>query len=430
MSSKPGTLSVKNAGMCVMVRTGTKRRQCPEHTGVSHGGITQAGSGKLPPMAKNVWLGSTSGLEFENVCTDIFKGCGFAAKKIGGSSDGGRDILVWNGQDKIVVECKHHAKQIGRPVVQKLHSAVITERAVGGIIVSTGGFSSAAVKHPQARTSLDVLDTIRHIRQGDIILVNLDELKSLARNADMRLHDGLDPDTRDVQLAPLKALFANLKSNPTTAEGLISFEICGHHVDTYWVVDVELKQDFYNRARKRVHRMKKKQTYVCSSDGRIIDGKLAKLVRAGGDTVSHDGDWAAAKRSVVSDMRRRYKKKVGYKGSNGAHYDKVCDPSAQHMHFNPKPVGVNSTDVSVKVLRTKYNCSMPLWDFKILCRVCGEPSKNLNPLMICNHCGAISHVRGCGGQCNKCKKTICEQCAVTQRKMLRKIMLCQACFTT
>ena len=44
---------------------------------------------------KDVWLGTTSGLEFEDVCTDILKRCGFKVKKMGGVSDGGRDIIIW-----------------------------------------------------------------------------------------------------------------------------------------------------------------------------------------------------------------------------------------------------------------------------------------------------------------------------------------------
>ena len=135
---------------------------------------------------KNVWLGSTSGLEFEEVCADIFGKCGFATKKIGGTADGGRDVLIWNDSGKVVVECKHHAKPVGRPVVQKLHSAVMTENAVGGVLISTGGFSAESVGHPHARSSPNALNAVRHVRSNDIILVDLDGLRLLARDANVR----------------------------------------------------------------------------------------------------------------------------------------------------------------------------------------------------------------------------------------------------
>ena len=89
----------------------------------------------------DVWLGSTTGLEFEGVCADILEGCGFRVRRMGGTADGGRDIIMWNNRGKVVVECKHQTKPVGRPVVQKLHSAVVTEKAVGGIVIATGGFS-------------------------------------------------------------------------------------------------------------------------------------------------------------------------------------------------------------------------------------------------------------------------------------------------
>ncbi|MCE2507751.1 MAG: restriction endonuclease [Nitrosopumilaceae archaeon] len=81
-----------------------------------------------------MWLGSTTGLAFEGVCADILEGCGFTVHRMGGTGDGGRDIIMWIDRRKVVVECKHQTKPVGRPVVQKLHSAVMTEKAVGGVV--------------------------------------------------------------------------------------------------------------------------------------------------------------------------------------------------------------------------------------------------------------------------------------------------------
>jgi hypothetical protein len=49
-----------------------------------------------------------------------------------------------------VVECKHYpAGVVGRPVVQKLHSAVLTENATRGMIITTGRFSADAEDRAQ-----------------------------------------------------------------------------------------------------------------------------------------------------------------------------------------------------------------------------------------------------------------------------------------
>ena len=375
-----------------------------------------------------MWLGSTSGLEFEYVCADILRRCGFTAKKIGGAADGGRDILIWNGSRKIVVECKHHAKPTGRPTVQKLHSATMTEGAVGGVLISTGGFSSEAAGHTNARSSPDALNAIRHMRLGDIVLVDLDGLRQLARMANVMLRDGEDPATRDVPLEPLVGLFADLKSSPAPAKDLIRCEVLGHRVDTCWVADASIEQDFYNSAGRKVHRMTEKRTYACGSDGTILDGRLAKLVMSGGDATTKGGNRDVVRSSIVADMKKRYKKRVGYRGRNGVHYTMVCEPGERYMHISPKAVGVKRTAAAVKILRMRYNWSIPWWDAKLKCRMCGESSRTLNPLLICNDCGMISHARGCGGQCAACKKTVCERCAVTQKKTMRTKRLCSACF--
>ena len=48
----------------------------------------------------------------------------------------------------LVIECKHHPDgTIGRPTVQKLHSAVISAKAKKGFVVTTGHFSNGAIQY-------------------------------------------------------------------------------------------------------------------------------------------------------------------------------------------------------------------------------------------------------------------------------------------
>jgi hypothetical protein len=61
------------------------------------------------------------------------------------TGDEGRDLLLHRSQGLVVVECKHYPNgTVGRPVVQKLHSAVLTASAHEGMIVTTGRFSQEA----------------------------------------------------------------------------------------------------------------------------------------------------------------------------------------------------------------------------------------------------------------------------------------------
>lgn len=64
------------------------------------------------------------------------------------TGDEGRDLLVFHSQGLLVVECKHYPRgTVGRPIVQKLHSAILTASARTGMIVTTGKFSNEAQEY-------------------------------------------------------------------------------------------------------------------------------------------------------------------------------------------------------------------------------------------------------------------------------------------
>ena len=75
-------------------------------------------------------LDNFSGFEFEDLMEDVFRNLGYEnVRQAAKTADEGRDILMEEVVDgtrrAIVVECKHTGS-VGRPVVQKLHSAIAT----------------------------------------------------------------------------------------------------------------------------------------------------------------------------------------------------------------------------------------------------------------------------------------------------------------
>lgn len=67
--------------------------------------------------------------------------------------DEGRDLLVHHPDGLVVVECKHYTSStVGRPHVQKLHSAMITADSARGLVMTTGRFSSQAQEYAEALT--------------------------------------------------------------------------------------------------------------------------------------------------------------------------------------------------------------------------------------------------------------------------------------
>ena len=102
-------------------------------------------------MSDTALLDDLSGFEFEDLMEDVFRNLGYEnVRQAERTADEGRDILmeeVVDGQRRaLIVECKHTAT-VGRPVVQKLHSAVATFDFDGpkrGMVVTTGRFTGPA----------------------------------------------------------------------------------------------------------------------------------------------------------------------------------------------------------------------------------------------------------------------------------------------
>jgi len=73
------------------------------------------------------------------------------------TGDEGRDLLVHHPNGLEVVECKHWPNgTVGRPVVQKLHSAVLTANSIRGTIITTGRFSGEAEIYAQSLNDVKI----------------------------------------------------------------------------------------------------------------------------------------------------------------------------------------------------------------------------------------------------------------------------------
>ena len=86
------------------------------------------------------------GFRFEELCADIYRGQGYRVENTQYVGDEGRDLVLTDTLGSVIVaECKHWPNgTVGRPVVQKLHSPVLTYPAKRGLIITTDTFSQQA----------------------------------------------------------------------------------------------------------------------------------------------------------------------------------------------------------------------------------------------------------------------------------------------
>lgn len=110
---------------------------------------------------------------FEEYVRDLLLVNGFnSAQCTSRSNDGGKDIIATDALgNRVFVECKRHDEHnlIGRPLIQKFHSAMIDGKADYGLFVTTGYFNKNAIKYARdkdirlidARILADMIESVK-----------------------------------------------------------------------------------------------------------------------------------------------------------------------------------------------------------------------------------------------------------------------------
>lgn len=91
--------------------------------------------------------------EFELVVGEFFRQRGFKVEETGGGgADGGVDLIIAQGNDRYVVQCKKwKAQQVGVSTVRELYGVMTAQGAVGGFVVTSGAFTEDARRFAEGR---------------------------------------------------------------------------------------------------------------------------------------------------------------------------------------------------------------------------------------------------------------------------------------
>ena len=404
---------------------------------------------------RTIHLDMIDGFEFERACADIFSGAGWGrVERIGGVADGGRDLII-HGDDgrKTIVECKHQPNSsIGRPIVQKLHSAVMSEDAAGGIIVTTGRFTDEAREHAAMLSRTTRMD-----------LYDLDRLSDLADRAGIRLAaEGWSmppvqylPDAGvDGARSLAMSRIARLRSHPSPPAELARVAAHAVRLEPYYLAWADVEQDFSTSV-GLIHSVREsdipvlvdaRSGSVCDPDttafhagSPLEDGWSGAGARVGVEREEFECGREAAVRAAADHLARLCTQEVSYTGRNNVGYSKVCEVSPRSVHFTDfGMVLLPVHDMGIEVLRTRYDCSVVrnAEEARVSapglerCGVCeGGVGEDAG---LCNACGSVHHpprIFGCRGyRCKECKKTICRLCAFwTRRMLIFKRVVCEAC---
>ena len=108
------------------------------------------------------WLDQT-GHQFETEVAKVYQTYGYKTTVSKAGGDGGIDIVLTKGKEKIAVQCKHHAKPVSPAVVRDLYGTILANGYSHGILVSLRGFTQGTKDFAKGKPIelIDMNDLIR-----------------------------------------------------------------------------------------------------------------------------------------------------------------------------------------------------------------------------------------------------------------------------
>ncbi len=397
-----------------------------------------------------VYLDSLDGFEFEKFCASIFERLGYGrVEDVPYVGDEGRDLIIHTPQrGKIVVECKHHPHgTIGRPIVQKLHSAVITEGAVKGILVTTGKFSEEAIAHT------------KKIRP-EIELVDLNILRDLAERAGIHLAaaDEKAPlsyypisDGNEVGRILVSSLIQQILSHPQPFAELLQVYQSRLWLRPVYCVRYSVHQDFKTSV-GIIHsiRIENDEVLLDGTNANPIEDQVKAFLLTAptitGEMVAEPARYAERGLFKVDQttlinrakqiIANRHTKVVSYYGRNNVRYTTECHPGDRSILLRDvRQVFIPVWSLSLLALSKQYSVTLVEKHEAVMvlrsdlsnCKICGRQTSG--EMLLCNSCGNITHRKSAHGYtCKICAKSLCRNCTHWVRRwLILKKYLCEQC---
>ena len=378
--------------------------------------------------------------EFEDMVAEMYRCKGWQdVSTTSKSADKGRDVVGINKKGKkVYVEVKKHQKNVGRPVIQKLHSIMVMHEITKGIVVTTSDFTPGAIEYARkAKISLmncdKFLTTCKYLlgegpRQTALCCpIEIDKLRDKSlQSIDKMLYCYPQPSTKFIRTSSIspvrleKNIWLNFSVFQRFQNSTGSWSWNMNHSRRNVAVDptpnIYFDPPFVNKDFKDVEVLKdeleKHNLPYRKHDLSSYTPELLKKIIQGATT----------------ETKR-------YRGLNNQSYSKKCSPSLKNItiHFVKEywqaktkfdfqtekhyVISARYTDDDFTGLEvSNFLCSKPEVSRVIMCQTCHDLiNKNANKKKkrICRNCGKVV--------CDECshkkkwflvgKKSWCKECA-------------------
>jgi restriction system protein len=398
---------------------------------------------------KTVNLDDIDGYEFEKVCKNIFSSLNFGQVEITPSTgDMGKDLIIHSPEGTILVECKHHTRSsIGRPVIQKFHSALISDNAIKGYVVTTGKFSDNAIVHAKSlHPPIELIDRgllldlaskagiefVTSEGKASVYSFPISNKELITKNIIAYINAKLiskpnsiqsiiELKTKKVRMRPIYKIEYKIDADFSTSVGLIHSE---YSSGNFFIegdkgnIDESLSYYFHNiQVTDYVITPGKNRTVV---PFRILSGQI--------------------KDRAMNHIIEKHTKYISYTGGNNQRYTKECIPKRKDIYISDISQ-IYVPDTQIGFVLNKRNRNIYFSDngtphFQVYtenisnCEICSHHLYSRG--ILCNDCGGISHDKkffdSHGFYCKKCGMSLCRNCTKYFVKYLfLKVPVCRKC---
>lgn len=390
----------------------------------------------------NAYLGKFDDLtpyEFEDMVAEMYRCKGWQdVSTTTRSDDKGRDVI---GVDKkgrrVYVEVKKHKNNVGRPVIQKLHSIMTTDHIAKGIVVTTSDFTQGAIEYAQ-KTSISLVNRKKFLTTCQYLLgegprvtalcnpIDIVELKERSKNSiDKLIYCYPTPSTEFIQTSSIPPV--KLEKNVW-----LNFSIYQKFQNSTGSWSWTMKHSNRNIAINPTSKVEYNPPFI---DKEFKDIEVVKHELEKHDLPYQRYDIAPYTPEMVKKIiQMAMTETKRYRGLNNQRYSKKCSPRLKNItiHFikdywqthtqfdfqteKPYVIKAKFTDndfTSVEV--SNFICSKPESTRVIMCQTCHD--------LIDKH--AIKKKKRI---CRNCGKVVCDECSHSKKWfVLGKKSWCNEC---
>jgi restriction system protein len=256
------------------------------------------------------------------------------------SADKGRDIIGYDKKGrKVYVEVKQHKNKIGRPVIQKLHSIMVTERADKGMVATTSEFTPEAIEYSRT-TNIKLMNGKQFIQICEYLINDVPRTDSLCTPIKI---EKLLEDAQEI-------IESYIYSYPKSSTNFIQkSKFLPFFYVPYIIVIATVDQDFQNPSGSFYYHMHyPRMGYMFSEEGLLINDKFKHLKLQYATDIKNienqlkENDIILKKKATPPVNRDKLRKFIQrfrterrkYRGQNNQVYTRVCKPKLANIDIH------------------------------------------------------------------------------------------------